>query len=58
MGRVVSERGSAWPESHRRRELYHTHTPASNHDLSRSYTIPHRTRFMHVLSAPRTEGVF
>ena len=23
---TLSERGPAWPESHRRRELYHTHT--------------------------------
>ena len=30
MGRVVSERGPAWPESHRRRELYHTHRGGGN----------------------------
>ena len=31
-----SERGLAWPESHRRRELYHTHTHtrASTHGVS------------------------
>ena len=25
VGRVVSERGPAWPDSHPRRELYHIH---------------------------------
>ena len=55
MGRVVSERGPAWPESHRRRELYHTHY--YNPTLEPNRVVPNKIRIRRFAARIKTANV-